>query len=222
MVLRLADVLDVPLRDRNRLLQVAGFAPAYPEAAPSAAELAPFRMAIDRLLAAHEPFPGLVLDHRSRIVAANRAASLLFGPGLVGTNMIERYLTDPALREAVVNWPDVAWAALARLRKQLYRAPFDEELRVLVSRAEAAAADLPASRLSAGRADQRSDQVAGQHSLVACPWFRVGDTVIRTIAMAARFDTALEVSLDELRVELIYPQDAVAEEFFRTAADGQP
>lgn len=62
MVLRLADVLAVPLRDRNRLLQAAGIAPAYPEAALQEPELAPFRRVIDSLLAAHEPFPGLVLD----------------------------------------------------------------------------------------------------------------------------------------------------------------
>jgi hypothetical protein len=49
------------------------------------------------------------------------------------------------------------------------------------------------------------------HSLVACPWFRTGNTIIRTIVVAARFDKALEVTLDELRIELIYPQDATAE-----------
>jgi hypothetical protein len=48
-----------------------------------------------------------------------------------------------------------------------------------------------------------------------CPWFRVGDNVIRTIGMVARFDAAADVTLDELRIELTYPQDAAAERFFR-------
>jgi hypothetical protein len=203
MVIRLADELDVPLRDRNQLLQLAGFAPAYPEVAVGAPELEPFRRVIDRLLTAHEPFPGLVLDGHSEVIAANRAATLLFGGDLVGANMIDRYLTDPTLRAAIVNWPEVAWAALARLRKQLQRAPLDEQLRALVTRAERAVADLP------------PPQDTEQHSLVACPWFRVGGTVIRTIAIAARFDAASEVTLDELRLELIYPQDAAADRFFR-------
>lgn len=203
MVLRLADVLDVSLRERNHLLQVAGFAPAYPAVAVEAPELEPFRRAMDRLLAAHEPFPALVLDAHAQVIATNRACSLLFGPDLLGANLLERYLTDTTARDAIVNWPEVAWAALARVRNQLRRTPLDERLRALVGQAEAAVTNLP--RL----------EDTDQHSLVACPWFRIGDTVIRTVILAAQFDTAVEVTLDELRIELIYPLDAVAERFFR-------
>jgi hypothetical protein len=53
-------------------------------------------------------------------------------------------------------------------------------------------------------------------ALLVCPWFRVGDQVIRTIAMVARFDHPAEITLDELRVELLYPMDEDAERFFRT------
>ena len=52
--------------------------------------------------------------------------------------------------------------------------------------------------------------------LMVCPWFRVGGQVVRTIAMVARFDHTGDVTLDELRVELMYPLDADAERFFRT------
>jgi len=50
---------------------------------------------------------------------------------------------------------------------------------------------------------------------VVCPWFRIGDRVIRTIGMAARFDPVADVTLDELRIELFYPLDETAESFFR-------
>lgn len=203
MVLRLADALDVSLRERNHLLQVAGFAPAYPQAAIEDPELEPFRRAIDRLLAAHEPFPALVLDTYSQVIATNRACALLFGPDLAGTNMIESYLTGTSVRDRIVNWPEVAWAALVRLKTQLHRAPLDDRLRALVDLTETAVADLP-----------RPNNI-GDDSLVVCPWFRVGDTVIRTVLLAARFDTAIEVTLDELRIELVYPLDAAAEQFFR-------
>ena len=49
---------------------------------------------------------------------------------------------------------------------------------------------------------------------MVCPWFRVGGQVVRTIAMVARFDHTDDVTLDELRVELMYPLDADAERFF--------
>ena len=50
---------------------------------------------------------------------------------------------------------------------------------------------------------------------MVCPWFRIGDRVIRTIGMAARFDPVADVTLDELRIELFYPLDETAESFFR-------
>ena len=50
---------------------------------------------------------------------------------------------------------------------------------------------------------------------MVCPWFRIRGTVVRTIAMTARFDHIAEVTLDELRIELMYPLDDDAERFFR-------
>jgi transcriptional regulator with XRE-family HTH domain len=206
MVLRLTDVLDLTPREANLILEVAGFAPVYPQAALGDPELAPYAAAIDRLLAAHEPLPALVLDAHSQVVAANQPCALLFGADLLGKNMIEHYLSGPALH-GIVNWTEVAHAALARLRRQLDRAPLDERLQALVALAESAVADLP-------RPDNTDTD-----GLVVCPWFRVADTMVRTIVLTARFDAATEVTLDELRVELIYPLDATAEHFFRGAAE---
>jgi transcriptional regulator with XRE-family HTH domain len=202
MVGRLGAALGVSLREQKQLLHAAGVPAAYPQAQLGDPDLAAFRAAIDRLLEAHLPYPALVVDGRWNVVAANRACAPLFGGDLVGANMIRRYFGDRAAAEWMVNWAEVAWAGLGRLRQQLQRTPFDEELRALVGLAEAAVADLP--RPAAPGAEP-----------VVCPWFRVGDNVIRTIGMVARFDAAADVTLDELRVELTYPQDAAAERFFR-------
>jgi hypothetical protein len=202
MVLRLGEALGVPLRERNLLLQAAGLPAAYPEAAVDGPDLAPFRAAIDRMLRAHLPYPALVVDGRWNVIFANRACAAVFGQ-LVGTNVIRRYFTDPAASAAaIVNWPEVAWAGVARLRQQLDQAPFDAELRGLVALAESAVSGLA-----------RPEPLAP--GLVVCPWFRMGGQVVRTIGMVARFDPAAEVTLDELRIELTYPQDAAAERFFR-------
>ena len=50
---------------------------------------------------------------------------------------------------------------------------------------------------------------------MVCPWFRIGDSIVRTIALTATFDHAADVILDELRAELIYPLDEQADRFFR-------
>ena len=76
------------------------------------------------------------------MVAANHAAVTVFGPDLVGANMIRRFYGDPAIRASIVNLSDVAWASLARLRRLVRQAPLDEELRCLVQFAAAVVAEI--------------------------------------------------------------------------------
>jgi MmyB-like transcription regulator ligand binding domain len=203
MVLRLAEALGASLREANELLHAAGLPAAYPHAGLASPDLAPYRAAIERLLAAHEPYPAMVLDARYTVVAANRACAALFGPQVVGSNFVRDALADPATAQTIVNWPEVAWAGLDRLCQDARRSPFDEELRSLISLAEAALDGVPRPP-------------ADQGGLMVCPWFQIGGTVVRTIAMNARFDHTAEVTLDELRIELMYPMDDDADRFFRT------
>src|SRR4029453_2550907 len=80
MVLKLAERLDVPLRERNVLLVPAGFAPAFPQRALDAPALKSAREAINLVLKAHEPNPALAYDRHWNLVSANRmVAPLLEG-----------------------------------------------------------------------------------------------------------------------------------------------
>jgi hypothetical protein len=202
MVLRLAEALGASLREANELLHAAGLPAAYPHAELASPDLAPYQAAIERLLAAHEPYPAMALDARYTVVAANRASAALFGPELVGSNFVRDALAGPATAQTIVNWPEVAWAGLDRLRQDARRSPFDPELRSLICAAEAAL-------------DGVSRPSPAEGGLMMCPWFRIGGTVVRTIAMTARFDHIAEVTLDELRIELMYPLDDDADRFFR-------
>src|SRR4051794_39665600 len=71
MVLHLAEQLEVPLRERNRMLLAAGYAPSYSERPLQ--ELGPVKDALDQLLRSHEPFPAVVVDRGWNVVAANAA-----------------------------------------------------------------------------------------------------------------------------------------------------
>jgi len=204
MVLRLGEALGVGLRERNQLLQAAGLPPAYPQADLSGHDLAPYRAVLDRLLNAHMPYPAMVVDSHWTVMMANAACARLYGIDVVGVNLIRMYVTDPAARQTVVNWAEVAWAGLDRLHQQLDRAPFDETLADLIREADASLAGL--ARPSEPSAEP-----------VMCPWFRVGEQVIKTIGVAARFDPVVDDTLDELRVELTYPLDDIADRFFRGA-----
>lgn len=144
MVIRLGDALQVPLRKRNELLHAAGLPAAYPQHDLRVDDLAPYRAAIVRMLEAHLPYPALVVDPHWTVLMANSACGVLFGDGIVGTNMIRRYFTDPAVAaQAIVNWPQVAWSAVTRLRDEAARAPFDDELRALARLAGEAVSGLP-------------------------------------------------------------------------------
>src|SRR5262245_37767245 len=79
MVLQLARALDLPLRDRNRLLVSAGFAGIYPTRSLAAADMQSVRLALDLLLAHHEPYPAIVVDRAWNLFMANAAVSTLFG-----------------------------------------------------------------------------------------------------------------------------------------------
>src|SRR5450830_1766940 len=72
MVLRLAERLDVPLRERNVLLTAAGYAPLFSERGLDDPALHAARQAIDLLLKGHEPYPALALDRHWTLVASNR------------------------------------------------------------------------------------------------------------------------------------------------------
>jgi transcriptional regulator with XRE-family HTH domain len=77
MVLHLAEVLEVPLRERNNLLVAAGFAPTFPRSDLSDPSFEAVRGALERILTGHEPYPAIVVDRRWHLVSANDAAQVL-------------------------------------------------------------------------------------------------------------------------------------------------
>lgn len=124
MVLLLAEVLDVPLRERNHLLLAAGFAPMYSETSLQAPELAPVRGALDAILRQQEPYPAVVLNRCWDILQMNGAAGRFFSylsapRSLSGPANVLRLMFDPqGLRPYVANWDTVATALLQRAHRE--------------------------------------------------------------------------------------------------------
>lgn len=79
MVMQLAAVLDVPLRDQNIMLTAAGFAPIYSQSDLSAPEVEPIRKAIEFILRQQEPYPALVMDRYWNLIESNTSAQRLTG-----------------------------------------------------------------------------------------------------------------------------------------------
>jgi transcriptional regulator with XRE-family HTH domain len=205
VVLRLAAALEIPLRDRNRLLDSAGLAPHYPEFELNDRVTAPFRAAISRLLESHEPFPAFVLNRWWDVVDANAAARRLFPGATEGSqNAVEAFLAPGGMRDVIENFADVAGMYLRRLQSEVAAAS-DERSLQLLARAESLLAGV----------DLRTEM---GDELVICPRLRLGGEVVSTATMVARFGATREVTLDELRVELIFPADEAARTFFERQA----
>jgi transcriptional regulator with XRE-family HTH domain len=118
MILRLAAVLDLPLRQQNALFLAAGYAPAWRESALSAPELARVNGALDHMLAQQEPYPAFVVDRRWTLLRANAGAArlteFLTGPPAPDAappgepaNLALALVSPEGLRPFIVNWEEV-------------------------------------------------------------------------------------------------------------------
>lgn len=216
LLLHLARVLELPLRDRNALLHAAGYAPSYPATDWDDPAVAPVRRAVELLLERHDPAPAVVLDRRWDLVTANRSAASLVatlaGPDAVaraGGNAMRLLVAEDGLRPTIVNWDEAAAELAERIRTEAAAYPDDADLAALA--AELLEAIGP---LQPRRPDQAMELLVPLH-------FRAGDLEVRTFSMLATVGSALDVTLSELVVELFHPADQASAAALECLA-GQP
>jgi transcriptional regulator with XRE-family HTH domain len=196
MILRLSDHLDVPLRGRNDLLLAAGFAPAYPSNGLDAPELAAVREALSRVLAAHEPFPALVVDRHWDLVEANVAVTTLTGGVAAG-------LLEPPVNVLRLSLHPDGLAGRIRNLAQ-WRAHLLEQLR--------RRAEHTADPVLVALHDELLGYPGGlDHAppaSVVVP-LRLGTDLgeLAFFSIASHVQTAADVTVEELAVEAFYPAD---------------
>jgi len=201
MVLRLAESLDIPLGERNRALLAAGYAPAYEDARANPAATRRLLDTLDLALAAHEPWPALVLDAHFDVVAANAAvdrllalvdADLLDPP----VNVVRVTLHPRGMAPHITNLP--AWRAhlLRQVRRHAAAAPAAQLDALLV---EVAGWPVPAG----------STEGAAGPSFALPLELTVGGTALRLYSTVATFGTPLDVAASELAIETFLPADDV-------------
>jgi transcriptional regulator with XRE-family HTH domain len=204
MILRLADQLHVPLRDRNRLLLAGGFAPRYPERPLDHNALSAAHDAIRRVLTAHEPYPAIVFDRRWNIVMTNRAVDPFFAqvaPDLLRppVNLVRLGLDPRGFARMVVNLADVRAVFRTRISRQLATAP-DPDLTALYE------------ELLAPEPDESSPLIDAD---VVIPMvLRVGGRELRLFSTITTFGTPMDITIDEVAIESYYPADAESTAYF--------
>lgn len=124
LLLHLAEHLDVPLRERNALLLAAGYAPSYAEHTLDDEVMTPVRVAVDKVLAGHEPFPAIVADGHWNLVAGNRAAMRFMdgvSPELLAppTNVLRFALHPEGMAPQITNLAEYSAHVMHRVHQQV-------------------------------------------------------------------------------------------------------
>jgi transcriptional regulator with XRE-family HTH domain len=204
MVLRLAECLNVPLRERNTMLLAAGYAPVYPERSIDDPALKAARAAIDLVLKGHEPFPALAIDRHWTLVAANAVVPLLLG--MVGDvallkppiNVLRLSLAPGGLAPHIVNLAEWRAHLLERLRHQI-EVTADAQLAALMQ--ELLAYPSPVS--------ERDGPAHNDYAGIFVPMqLKTPAGILSFFSTTTVFGTPIDVTLSEVALEAFFPADA--------------
>lgn len=206
MVLRLAERLNVPLRERNALLVAAGFAPVFQERSLTDPALGSVQEAIAIVLQGHEPYPALAVDRHWTLVDANSVTMQLLGnvePALMEppVNVLRVSLHPGGLAPRIANLPTWRAHLLERLRRQIEVSADRVLIELLRELREYPVPSEPAAQDFGG---------------VIIPLeLRAGDCILSFFSTTTVFGTPVEITVSELAIESFFPADAATAEAMR-------
>ncbi|MFJ1748113.1 helix-turn-helix domain-containing protein [Streptomyces sp. NPDC088116] len=220
MVLRLAEHLDVPMRERNTLLLAAGYAPRFTETALDDPAMDALRGGLSQLLQGYEPYPALIVDGTYTVVAANRGMAMLMD-GLPETllapplNAMRITLHPEGLAPRIRNLREWRGHLLEQMERQfaLNRSP---ALRALYD--EVAGYPLPEPGSEDGE-DPGMDPAGLPAPVFALPMRIEHDgQVLSFLSSIATFNTPMDVTVAELAIETLLPADPATVKYLTTHA----
>lgn len=219
MVLRLAFVLDLELRERNTLLVSAGFAAVYPTTPLDSDSMAYVSRAVDLILSHQEPYGGVLIDRTWNVLRLNDGARHLLGafidpnivPPRVANNLVRATLHPEGLRSHIVNWSEVATLLVERVERAHSAHPEDEARRALLEEIRT----YPDVAALTGGISPFGVPVAVVH---LCR----GADELRLFTLLTTVGTPLDVAAQDLAIESFFPADDTTERWFRSREIGRP
>ena len=203
MVLRLAEALQVPLRERNALLLAAGYAPLYRHSDLNTPELQAAHHAVEFLMAQHEPYPMLVVDRYWNTLRMNAGAkrflALFVGSDSVTPHNGVRLVFHPqGLRPFIENWESVAACIIQRVHREAAANPSDEGMNGFLAEL-LSYPDVPSRWRMLDLGDAPPPFLTIDYRWKEC--------TLRLFSTLTTFGTALDIALQELRIESFFPAD---------------
>ena len=215
MVVKLSEALDIPLRDRNHLLNTAGFANLYSQKSLDEPAMAPITDMLKTMLEHHEPYPAYVVDRYWNIKMKNQAANLMFEvAGSAediwkqvddnGEHNIARLMLHPnGLRHYIQNWSEIISPFVKRLKEEVNES---DDLQI-ISRFNELASYINESDLCSINANEELRPVL---PII----YGKGQAQLSLYSIISTFGTAQDITANELRIESFYPSDKQTAKFF--------
>lgn len=202
MLARLADALHMPLRERNAMFIAAGFAPLFRETALSTPEMAPVRRAIECILQHQEPYPAIVMNRHWDVLMLNEAAKRIFtllkNGGPKHGNVMRQVFDPEDMRDVIVNWDEVAGDLIRHLHIEVAAAPSDAKLRALLDEV-LAYPGVPAQ--------WRTRELGATPLPLLTTTLKGEGREFAFFSTISTFGTSRDVTIDELRIECMFPAD---------------
>ncbi|MGH8079721.1 MAG: helix-turn-helix domain-containing protein [Lysobacter sp.] len=217
LVLRFAEVLGMPSRERNVLLVAAGYAPEIAQAAASESEQAGMRRAIDHILAQHEPYPAFLINRHWDVLIANSGAQrvgdfVMDGRPSAHGNIIRQVFDPDDMRAGTANWHELAGELIQHLHAAIAATPTDNVLKGLLDEA-LAYPDVPPQ--------WRHRDVDAALSPLLTTVFRKHGRELRFLSTFTTFAFARNITLQDQHIECCFPMDDATSAFCRELRDRQ-
>lgn len=209
MLMRLADVLELPHKDSNLLLNSGGYAAAYSELDLNSEAMQPVRATLGLILENHNPYPALVIDGNYNLLMANRAQQNLMALALgqdqqpPTNNLLMALFREDMFRPLIANWEGVASHLLRRLRRQVLAYDIEPH-KALYQKILA---------LNPPKNWQQPAEV-GEDSPMLTLDFSLDGITLSMFTTLSQFGTALDTGMEELLIESYFPADKASEQFF--------
>jgi transcriptional regulator with XRE-family HTH domain len=214
-ILKLAAVLDIPLRQQNQMLTTAGFASVYSEFDLSAPEVEPIRKALELMLRQQEPYPAFVMDRYWNQMTTNEGAAKLFSwvlgearvPEFIGLNLMKLFLHPEGAKPYVGNWAAIVPQLIHRVHRESLAEGQDERSQGLF--------DELLSYPEVRQFWQAPIQEYWQLPLLTVNFIKAGRS-LNFFSTMTTLGTPYDITLQELRLECLFPADEKTAQWFKT------
>lgn len=208
LILNIAHSLKMPLRHRNVFLKAAGYASEFGEEPFDGQKMEIVRQALHRMIEKHEPYPAVVVNTGYRILMTNSGFDQIIR-FYAGDNALKTYdnvyrivFAEDGLRQYIKDWPAIEHFMLARLWEEVVSSQHADLIELYKD----------ITRLKT-REDPIDFQIDSNLPIMSLT-LEKNSTKASFFSTVTTLGTPLDLTTQELRIELLFPADEETKQLF--------